>query len=106
MSTRLTSWHDRELIFPMGLRKTANWERAAATGGKLDSTCPVHDWPAPQGFTEEWRDGVLILTFHPCGHRGYPQWPTVSRFLREPIARPPRISRWQRWRDRPKGEQP
>jgi hypothetical protein len=97
VSTRRTYWHDRELIFPMGLRKTANWERAIATGGPLEDTCPVHAWPVPQDFSEEWRDGVLILTFHPCGHRGYPQWSVgPSRWLDSPIAQ--QSQRRRRWR--------
>lgn len=96
MSVRRTYWHNHELIFPMGLRKTANWERAVATGSPLADTCPVHDWPVPDDFSEEWRDDVLILTFHPCEHRGYPQGPTTSRFLDEPVARLPRRSWWQR----------
>jgi hypothetical protein len=81
----------------MGLRKTANWERAVATGGALDDTCPIHAWPVPLDFSEEWRDGVLVLTFHPCEHRGFPQWDgrqrTASRWLDNPIARPPRRRR-------------
>ncbi|MFI6491251.1 hypothetical protein [Streptomyces sp. NPDC050564] len=100
MSIRQTFWHDHELIFPMGIRKTRNLEQALATGQPLDDCCPVHDWPAPKAATEEWRsDGVLVVTFHPCGHRAYPQWdpgPRPSRYLNSPIAREPRRRRRRR----------
>lgn len=97
MSTRLVHWSERDLTFPMGLRKTRNLELAQARGEPLKDTCPVHAWPVPKEAVWELDEvgGVCTVAFYPCGHRGYPQWPTVSRFLHEPIARPPRLPWWR-----------
>lgn len=97
------SWLSSPLIFPMGVRKTANLERAQAHGEPLADTCPVHAYPVPEAATwelDEVRD-AWVVTFHPCGHQGYPQWPTRSRFLPSPIAQQPRPRRRFRLPARP-----
>ena len=96
----MTSQQDRdELIFPMGKHKTRNLLYALATGSPLSidqDACPVHAWPVPRHVTPEWHDNVLVVTFHPCGHRGYPDLtvPGPTRLLASPIARPPKPPRF------------
>lgn len=91
MTTNLprTPWYD--LPTPMTLEKSANLERALAAGEPLEDTCPVHFYPTPQGVTWEMDDvsGVVTVTFHPCGHQGYPQLAALgpSRYLNSPISR-------------------
>lgn len=91
--------------YPMGLRKTRNLELAQARGEPLEDTCPVHAYLVPEAAIWQLDEtlGAWVVTFYPCEHRGYPQWPTTSRFLHEPIAQEPRPSRWQRWLGRAKG---
>lgn len=85
--------------YPMGIRKTRNLELAQARGEPLADTCPVHAWPVPKEAIWDLDEigGVWTVTFYPCEHRGYPQWPTESRFLCSAIAQEPQPPRWRQW---------
>jgi hypothetical protein len=91
--------------YPMGLRKTRNLEVAQARGEALVDTCPVHAYPVPEAA--EWEHDEVrnewVVTFYPCEHRGYPQWPTASRFLSAAFGQPPRPSWRQRYFGRQRG---
>jgi hypothetical protein len=84
--------------YPMGLRKTRNLELAQARGEELRDTCPLHSYPIPEEAVWEYSHtrNEWTVTFYPCEHRGYPEWPTTSRFLHDAIARTPRPAWWQR----------
>ena len=76
----------------LGIERTAAIEKALAEGTELGNVCPIGCLRPSVDVTGQQELDVVIWTFWPCGHQGFPQWDasqrTPSRYLSSPISRP------------------
>lgn len=86
----------------LSIERTDLLEHAIAHGWPLDLMCPHPACNRTQDVTWDWDRApeVVVVEFHPCGHRYWPQWRVPSRqpsrFLSSPVSRS--RPRWWRWR--------